>query len=134
MESGSDGFNEPRSGENTEKNEERGAESEKGRDGAGGLRRFFLVAPSKKVGVDRNERSGEHAFTEKVLQEVWDAEGGFEDVGGVRIAEVVGEDTVANESGHAAEKDACGDEEGEAFGTGGLGWGGSGIGHEVVPN
>jgi hypothetical protein len=47
------------------------------------------------------------------LQDVGDAEAGFEGVGGAGVAEVVGEDALADQSGDAAQEDASGDDDGE---------------------
>src|SRR5690606_33880881 len=58
----------------------------------------------------RNERSAERAFTEQVLQRVREPQTRAKDVGVQRDAEVVGEDTLANQSGDAAEENAEGDE------------------------
>ena len=134
VETGGDGVDEPRRGENTEEDEERGAEHEERGDGTGSFACFFFIAAGEQAGVDGNEGGGEDTFTKKILQEIGNAEGGAKGVGGVGIAEVVGEDAIADQSGNAAEKDASGDEKGETFGTGGE-WGsggGGGSGHERV--
>src|SRR5208282_5887168 len=63
--------------------------------------------------------------------EVGDAESGFENVSGVGVTEVVGENAIADESSDTAEEDTSGDEKGEAAGTGGgLGYGGGRVGHK----
>ena len=64
--------------------------------------------------VDGNERRGEDALAEKVLQEVRDLEGGVVRARRRRVAEVVRENANANEAGDAAEQDSGGDENGEA--------------------
>jgi hypothetical protein len=50
------------------------------------------------------------------LEEIRDANGGFEGIGGVGIAEIVGEEAVADQAGNTAEKNAGGNEK---SGTGG---------------
>ena len=131
-ESGRDGLDQPGCCENTEQNEERGAQREKRRHSAGSLASFFLVAAGKKIGIDRYEGSGKLAFAEEVLQKVGDAQGRFEHVGGVGIAKIVGEDTVTDEAGDAAEEDACGNEKGKASRTGWLRSRGRGFGHKIA--
>jgi hypothetical protein len=44
------------------------------------------------------------------LKEIGDADSGFEGVGGVGIAEVMGEKAIANQAGDAAQENAGGDE------------------------
>src|SRR5262249_43161460 len=117
MEAGGDGVDQPRSGEHTQENQERGAKREKSGDGTCGLASFFFVFAGKKIGVNRNKRGGENTFAKKILQEIGDAEGGLEDVGGIGIAEVVGENAVANEACNTGEKDSSGDKKSEASGT-----------------
>ena len=65
---------------------------------------IFGVEP----GIDGDERSGEDAFSEEILQNIGNAEGGAEGVGGVGIAKVVCEDAVAHQPDQAAEKDTDG--------------------------
>ena len=105
VEAGGDGVDEPGGGENTEENEERSADGEESRNGTGGFAGFFFVFAGEQVGVNGNEGGGEDAFAEKVLQEVGDAEGGFEDVGRIGVAEIVSEHAIADESGKAAEEE-----------------------------
>jgi hypothetical protein len=108
VEARGDGFDEPRRGENTEKTEHGSAKGEKCGNGAGSFSSFFLIVSRKKVGVNGNEGSGENAFTKKILQEVGDAQGGFEDIGRVGIAKIVGEHAIADQSRDAAQKNASG--------------------------
>ncbi len=70
--------------------------------------RLFVLFARQQAGVDGNERGGEHAFAEQVLQEIGDAEGGPEGVRRVGIAEVVREDAVADQAGDAAQEDSGG--------------------------
>ena len=116
--------------QDTEQNEQRGAQGEQSRDGAGGLARLLLVLAGEQVRVDGNEGSGQHPFAEQVLQDVGDAERGLEHVGGVGVAEVVREHPVTDESGDAAEEDPCSNEDGKALGAC-RGRGGIGRGHEM---
>ena len=52
------------------------------------------------------KEAGEYSFAEQVLQEVRNAEGGAKSVGGVGVAEVVGEYAVAHQSDNPAEEDS----------------------------
>ena len=72
---------------------------------------------ASRLRVHRDEGGRQHALAEQVLQEVRDAEGGVERVGGVRQAEVVREDALAHQAQHAAQQDAGGDQEGETAGA-----------------
>ena len=107
--------------------------SEDGGGGAGGL---FVALFGVKPRVDGDERCRKNAFTEEVLQHVGDAEGGLEGIRGHGVAEVVGEDTLADKADELGEQDAGGDGQrsGAAVGLPGfgkirqVGWG-CGIGH-----
>lgn len=103
VKAGSDGIDEPGSGENPKHNEDRGAESDKSRNGAGSFAGFFFVLAREKVGIDGDEGGRKDAFAEKVLQEIRDAEGGFENVGSVGVPEIVGKNTITDEPGETAE-------------------------------
>ena len=70
----------------------------------------FLVVFREQARVDGDERRGEHALAEEVLQEVRDLEGGLECAGGGGVAKVVREDALADEARDAAQQDARGDE------------------------
>lgn len=82
-ESRGDGFNQPRSGENTEKYEHRSAQGEQSGDCAGRFARFFLIAACKQAGVNGNEGGRKDTFAEKILQEVGNAESSIEGVSDV---------------------------------------------------
>ena len=69
----------------------------------------FGVALAEQFAVNRNERRRQHALAEQVLQDVRDAEAGFERVGRGRVAEKMREDAVAHEAGNPAEQYADGD-------------------------
>src|SRR5262249_25578536 len=57
--------------------------------------------------VNRNERSGERAFAEQILEQVRNAERGVERVGGQRLlAEVMREDPCPHQAGEAADENA----------------------------
>jgi hypothetical protein len=75
-----------------------------------------MPALLEQLGVDRNERRAERALAEQVLQHVRHPQARAEDVGVERRAEVLGEDTLADEARDAAEQDAAGDQEGAAGG------------------
>ncbi|MGB9405067.1 MAG: hypothetical protein WCA98_16140, partial [Candidatus Acidiferrales bacterium] len=108
---------EPGSGENAEKDKSGSGEGEKGKDRAGSAIRFFLIFSSKERGINGNERGGENAFAEEILEEIGDADGGFESVGGVGIAEIMGEEAIANQSGDAAKKNSGGDQKSRTGGA-----------------
>jgi hypothetical protein len=73
------------------------------------------VAARKRRRVDRNERGRERALSEEVLQQVGNAECGVEGIGRIgRLAEVVREYTLADESGEPAAQDPERDERGAA--------------------
>ena len=110
----------------------RGTEGKKSGDGAGGFAGFFLVAPGKQLGIDRDERSGEDTFAKEILQEIGDSEGGFEDVGGIGIAKVMRENAIADQASDATEENSGRHKKSEAPGTGGHGIGGGGKGHKNV--
>ncbi len=94
-----------------------GGERQDRKHGAGHAARFLLVLARKQVRVDRDERGREHALAEQVLEEIGDAEGGIEGVGGVRCeAEVVGEDAQAHQAHDAAEQDPSRHQEGGTAG------------------
>ena len=130
MEAWGDGFNEPGSREYSDEDKNGSAESQKSGDSTGGFASFVLVVTREKTGINRNEGGGEDAFAEEILKEVGDTEGGSENVGGVRVAEVMGEDAIADQAGDAAEENASRDEEGEALGTSRLRSGSNRFSHE----
>ncbi len=68
--------------------------------------RQFLVFLRDQLRVNRDERSGQHTFSEEVLQKVRDLQSGFERTRRRRVAEVVREDAFANETGDAAQEDS----------------------------
>jgi hypothetical protein len=102
VKAGSDGIDQPGRSEDAEKHDNGSAETKQCRDSASGFASFLFVASSKELGINRDERGGEHAFAKKILQEIGDPEGSFENVRGVGIAEIVGEDAIADQSGYAA--------------------------------
>jgi hypothetical protein len=65
---------------------------------------FLLLPLREEARVNGDEGSRERSFTEEVLQEVRDLQGGLEGVRRIRVAEVVGEYPLANETGDAAEE------------------------------
>ena len=96
--------------QNSDEDKDGSDEREQGEDCSGDAACFPLVFVREQLGVDRDERSGERAFAEDVLEEVRDFEGGVEGVFGGGVAEVVGEDALADESDDATEKNPCADE------------------------
>ena len=65
--------------------------------GAGHAARFLLVPFGQQARIDRNEGSGEHAFAEQILQEIGNAKGRRESIGGVELAEVMREDALPHQ-------------------------------------
>ena len=102
LETGSDSVNEPGCCENAQKNQQASGKRKQSGHGAGSFPGFFLVAAGEQVCVDGDKRGGQYALAKKILQEIRDAKRRFEDVGGIGVAEVVGEDSVADESSDAA--------------------------------
>src|SRR5579862_5977564 len=98
--------NQPRCAEDAEKHENGSAEAEQGRDGASSFAGFLFITTREQLGINRDERGGEYAFAEKILQEIGNAEGGFENIRSVGIAKIVREDTIADQAGYAAEENA----------------------------
>jgi hypothetical protein len=72
----------------------------------------------QQLRVDGNERSGERAFAENVLQEVRNTKGRAERVAFCRSSEVVREDALANQADDAADENSGADEERGAPGAG----------------
>ncbi len=83
-----------------------------GEDGGGGAGGLFVALLGVQPRIHRNERCGENAFAEEVLQHVRDAEGGLECVGSHGVAEVVGEDALAHQADDFRQQDAGGDGQG----------------------
>jgi hypothetical protein len=116
VEAGRDGVDQPGRGQHAGQHQRRGGQRQNGTDGAGHAAGLLFVAFGQQAGVNRNERGREYALAEQVLQEIGDAEGGVEGVGGVREAEVMGEDALADEADQAAEQDAGADQRGVTAG------------------
>ena len=97
-EPGSNDGDEERCDQDAAENQRGGGQPEQTEHGAGYPARFLSLLPSKQLGVDRNEGGGEDPFTEEILQEVRDLEGGIEGISRIGGAEIVGEDPVPNQS------------------------------------
>ena len=98
-------------GDHTDEHQHGHDQAEHGENGAGDAIRVAPFAARDERRVDGDERAGERAFAEQVLQEVGNLHRGVERVGGVASqTEVVREHALADEAGQAAEKDARGDE------------------------
>ncbi len=106
LESRSDDVDEPRGQQDAREHQHRDRESQERRDGARGGAGIRLSSLRPEAGVHRDERGGEHAFAEQVLEEVGNPERGVERVGRVGGAEVVGEDSIANQADDPAQQDA----------------------------
>ncbi len=69
------------------------------------------VAFGEQARIDGDERPRQRPFAEQILQEIGDAEGGVERVGGVRAqAEIVSEDPKTDQPRKATEQDPSGNE------------------------
>jgi hypothetical protein len=113
--SGRDCRNQQRRGEHAEEHQHRDDERPERTDRAGNMVGLLAVAARDERGVHGDERRGQRAFTEQVLQKVGNPKRRVERIRGVRFeAEVVREDLEANEPGEPAEKNARGDEDGAA--------------------
>ncbi len=98
--------------EHTQQHEHRSDENQDGEDGGGGAGGLLVALFGVQARVDGDERCRKNAFAEEVLQHVGDAEGRLEGVGSHGVAEVVGEDALADESDELGEQDAGGDGQG----------------------
>ncbi len=115
-------IDEPGRGEDAGDGKQGGDEEEEREDGFGELGGFLVALLGAEARVDGDEGGRKHALAEEVLQEVGNTEGGAEGVGGIGVAEVVGEDAVADEADEAAEQDAGSDEKRMRFGGCAAGW------------
>ena len=106
MKTGSDGINQPWRRHDSQCHENGRGQEQQSEDGFGKFRSFLVTILRVQPRIDRNERRREYAFAKKVLQEVRNAEGGAECVGGVRVAEVVSEYAVPHQSDDAAEENS----------------------------
>ena len=104
MESGSDEVDQDRRCQHARQHQRRGEQGENCEDSAGDTACFFLFFAGQKVGINRNERSGQHTFAKKVLQKVRNTQRGAKGIGGIGIAEIVSEDAVANQARDTTEK------------------------------
>ena len=122
--------------EHTQQHEHRSDENQDGEDGGGGAGGLLVALFGVQARVDGDERCRKDAFAEEVLQHVGDAEGRLEGVGSHGVAEVVGEDALADESDELGEQDAGGDGQGGGAAVGllrfGEIWQSAGISGRVV--
>ena len=96
LKTGRDEIDDPRRDEDADRHDGHDDHAEERQDHAGDAPRHLVVILGDQSRVDGDERRGEHAFAEKVLQEVRDLEAGVERARRRRVAEVVGEDAHAN--------------------------------------
>ena len=115
LESGNEQGNEQRSAEDSESDDEAGDQGEQGEDGFGEFAGLALASLGTEAGVNGNEGCGEHAFAQQILQHIGHAKGGAIGVGGERGSEIVGEETLADESTEAAEQNSGGNHGGRGF-------------------
>jgi len=97
-----------------DRHQHRYAESQNRADAPGDHVGGFIVALAKQFSVNRDERRGQYALAEQVLQNVRDAKPRLERVCGGRVAEEMREDAVPDETGNPAEQHARGDRAGLA--------------------
>ena len=95
--------------DNAQQYEHRGDEIQQHEDGGSGASGLLVALLGIETRVDGDKRCRKDAFAEEVLEHVGDAEGGLESIGGKRVAEVVGEDALADEADELGEQDAGGD-------------------------
>ena len=99
-EAGRDERDQERRREDADEDHDRDDEREQRADRAGDAVGLAPLAARHERGVHGNERRGERAFAEQVLEKVRDAERGVERVGGVGLqAEVVREDAQPDQAG-----------------------------------
>ena len=121
-----DGGDQQRRREDADQHEDGDDEREQRADGARDAVGLLPLAARDERGIDGDERRGQRAFAEQVLQEVGDAERRVEGVGGVGLeAEVMREDLESDETGKTTEEDARGDEHRAATGSRVRGFAGS---------
>src|SRR5262249_38246885 len=97
-------------GEDADEDDDRDDEGEERRDRAGDPIGLFLIAFGEQSSVDRNKGRRHRAFPEQVLQQIRDAKGGRDGVGGGQAAEEMREDLATNETRQAAGENADRDE------------------------
>ena len=124
LESRGDQANEPRRSPYAERDEYGGDEEKKSEDGFRKLRCLFMPILGAKPCIHGDEGSGEDTFSEEILQEVRDAEGGAKDVGRVGVSKIMREDPVTDEADEPAEQDSGADCGGMAASGCSLGLGG----------
>ena len=114
LESRRDERDEQRRGEHAEQHERARDEREQRRHRAGDARGLFPFLARDKRRIHGNERRGQRAFAEQVLQKIGNAEGRHERVGRIGEAEIMREEPLADKAGEPAAEDAERDERGGA--------------------
>lgn len=115
---GGDDRDDVRCGEYADENNHRSDEREDAEDGVRDARRFLLVVLGQQFCVDGNERRGECALAEDVLQEVWDAKRGAECVAFAGTAEVMSKDSLPDQADDATDENPRADKERGPSGAG----------------
>lgn len=108
---GGDDCHDVRRGEHADQNDHGGDEREDPEDRIRNPCGFLFVVLGQQPGIDRNERSGKCAFAEDVLQEVGNAKRRAEGVAFRGAAEIVGEDSLPDETDDPADENSRTDEE-----------------------
>ena len=106
METGRDEIHEERSGADTEQGDHADGEGKQARDNARDSSGEFRAPFHEEARIDRDERGREHSLAQQVLQGIGDLNRGPERSGGIGVAEVVGENALANESRDPAKENA----------------------------
>ncbi len=104
VEAGRDHRDEPGCGQHAHQYQDGGDQRQDGKHGACHPSGLIFLALRHQLGVHRNERGGEHALAEQVLQDIGDAYRGAERVRNIRNSEEVGQSPAANQSGDAAQE------------------------------
>ena len=112
VEAGGDNVDEVRGHQDADRDDGGDDQGQQRADGRGYAVASALIILAEQAGVDGDEGGGKDAFAEEILEEVGDLLGGLEGVGGVGVAEVMGEDAIADEAGDAAEENARADAHG----------------------
>ena len=81
LEAGDEKADEHRGAEDSKSNDDAGYEGQQSKYGFGEFAGLALAAFGTEAGVDRNERRGEDAFAEQILQHIGNAKGGAISVG-----------------------------------------------------
>ncbi len=94
-----------RRGEYADEDQARHCQGEQAEHRAGDVVRLIFCFTGKQIGIYGDEGSRERPLAKEVLQEIRDAERSPEGVGRVGVSEIVGKNTIPQQTGDAAEQD-----------------------------